>query len=170
MFSVATAKDFYAIVVEDFNDLMVEKDSPRRAMHCAITSFHLHEWVWAEMCRDKALMERVGIAKRDKELFLEWIDSKCPFFAGVQAIANGSKHLAPSRDMETMRVTGYGSGPNGTGPYGTSYLLIDWGAGAGEHRWMPALHLLEIVVRFWRNFFRLYLPALDLPESPHHVD
>ena len=35
---------------------------------------------------------------------------------------------------------------------------------------MPAGFLLEVVVRFWRDFFRTYRPDLDLPASRHHVD
>ncbi len=38
--------------------------------------------------------------------------------------------------------------------HGKGYLLIDLGEGAGEHHWLPAAHLLEVVVRFRRNFFK----------------
>jgi glucoamylase len=33
---------------------------------------------------------------------------------------------------------------------------------------IPAL--IEVVVRFWRNFFRMYQPSATLPISKHHVD
>lgn len=69
-----------------------------------------------------------------------------------------------------MRVSGYGQGPYGIGPYGKGYLVIDYGEDAGEHRWMPAAHLLEVVVRFWRDFFKKYRPGEDIPVSAHHVD
>ena len=82
---------------------------------------------------------------------------------------NGTKHFIRDQGFETMRVTGYGSGPYGVGPYGKGYLLIDYGEGAGEHRWMPAAHLLEVVVRFWRDFFKKYRPGEDIPVSKHHV-
>jgi len=49
-------------------------------------------------------------------------------------------------------------------------LLIDFGEDEGVHRWMPAAHLLEIVVRLWRDFFRLYCPIPPGPASKHHVD
>ncbi len=69
-----------------------------------------------------------------------------------------------------MRIGGYGEGPFGLGPYGQGYLLIDYGEAAGEPRWQPAAGLLEVVVRFWRDFFRAYRPNPDLPASRHHVD
>jgi len=56
------------------------------------------------------------------------------------------------------------------GKDGKGYLLIDLGEDAGEHRWLYTANLLEVVVRFWRDFFRLYLPLPELPISKHHVD
>ncbi len=38
------------------------------------------------------------------------------------------------------------------GPYGAKYLVIDFGEGGD--RYMPAGFLLEVVVRFRRDFFR----------------
>jgi len=38
-----SCRDFYAILVEDFDDFMAERHSIRRAWHCAITAYHLHE-------------------------------------------------------------------------------------------------------------------------------
>ena len=44
-------------------------------------------------------------------------------------------------------------GPYGIGPFGKSYLLIDWGEAAGDQRWKTARDLLGDVVKFWDNFF-----------------
>ena len=56
------------------------------------------------------------------------------------------------------------------GPDGKGYLLIDLEEDAPEHRWLPAGHLLEVVVRFWRNFFRQYLPVPAVAPIAHHTD
>jgi len=53
---------------------------------------------------------------------------------------------------------------------GKGYLLIDLGEEAAEHRWLYTVDLIEVVVRFWRDFFRLYLSIPELPASRHHVD
>ena len=169
MFDVQTAEDFYAMLVADFDDFMAEPHSARRALHCAITAYHLHEWVWADWLKaDRALRARLGIS--DKQAFLAWIDRHCVWFAGIQDLTNGAKHVRPNQGLETMRVGGYGEGPFGVGPYGQGYLLVDYGEGAGEHRWQPAANLLEVAVRFWRDFFRTYRPSPSLPVSRHHVD
>jgi len=51
MFDIKTADDFYAVLVADFDDFMDEPHSGRRALHCAITAYHLHEWVWGDWLR-----------------------------------------------------------------------------------------------------------------------
>ncbi len=43
MFDVQTAEDFYGVLVADFDDFMAEPHSARRALHCAITAYHLYE-------------------------------------------------------------------------------------------------------------------------------
>ncbi len=56
-------------------------------------------------------------------------------------------------------------GPFGVGPYGTSYLLIDYGAEAGDQRYKTALDLNQAVVTFWDKFFECYLSeACDEPK------
>ena len=42
---------------------------------------------------------------------------------------------------------------------GKELLLFDFDPEAAEHRWMPASMLLEVVVRFWREFFEKYAPS-----------
>lgn len=170
MFDVSTARDFYAILVEDFDEYFAEAHSARRAMHCALTAYHLHEWVWAEISKSPDILTKLEISKRDKGQFLKWIDGACVYFPMVQELANGTKHFAHGDGTKTMLVGGWGQGPYGVGPFGKGYLLIDYGEGAGEHRWQTALTLLEVVVRFWRDFFLRYLPMPDLPVSKHHVD
>ncbi|MHC2791215.1 hypothetical protein ACVINZ_000227 [Mesorhizobium jarvisii] len=171
MFDIVTATDFYTVLVQDFDDFMDEPHSARRALHCAITAFHLHEWVWGEwLSKDKTARDAMGISTRDKDHFLQWVDRHCPWFRGVQDLANGTKHFARDKGFDTIRVGGFGEGPFGQGPFGKGYLLIDWGEASGEHRWQPAAALLEVVVRFWRDFFCKYLPSPDLPASRHHID
>ncbi len=112
----------------------------------------------------------MGITARDRELFLQWIDRYCVWFRMAQDLANGTKHFARDPGFETVFVSGYGEGGFGVGPYGKGYLVNDCGEEAGDQQWFPAAHLLEVVVRFWRDFFQKYLPSPDLPVSRHHLD
>jgi hypothetical protein len=92
MFDIKTVDDFYAVLVADFDDFMDEPASARRALHCVITDYHLHEWVWGDwLKRDIETRKALGI--RNKESFLAWIDRACVWFASVQNLANGTKHF-----------------------------------------------------------------------------
>jgi hypothetical protein len=48
MFDISNAQDFYAMLVQDFDEFFEDQQSSRRAIHCAITAYHLHEWVWGD--------------------------------------------------------------------------------------------------------------------------
>lgn len=120
------------------------------------------------------------------------MDSRSVWMTFIREIANGTKHVRGRQTFDTMRVAappliwntvhaGWNQGAWGgpvryvqgalpVGRDGNGYLLIDSGEAAAEHRWLPAGHLLEVVVRFWRDFFHLYLPTLEIPASRYHVD
>lgn len=169
MFDISTSNDFYAVLVQDFDDFMDNQSSSRHALHCAITAYHLHEWVWGDwLGTDFNAWKTLGI--RDKDSFLKWIDGVCPWFPTIHALANGTKHFIRNQNFDSQKIQGFGQGPFGIGPYGQGYLLIDFGEGAAEHRYKTARDLLEVVLRFWRDFFMKYRPASNLPVSKHHVD
>jgi hypothetical protein len=191
MFDLVTAHDFYAMLVEDFDDFMAEPHSARKALHCFITAHHLLDWVWHDQIASKAdLRARFGV--QSLKDFAEWVDSRSVWMTFVHEIANGTKHVRGKQTFDTLRVVaapfmfdtvhagfdeGAWDGPvrhvQGSTPVGRDgkgYLLIDFGEEAAEHRWLPGGHLLEVVVRFWRDFFRMYLPVPEVPASRHHVD
>jgi len=166
MFDIANSKDFYAKLLADFDDFMDNPASARHAMNCAITAHHVHDWVWNDYLKnDQVTRSRMGLGK-DKKEFINWIASRSVWFGMVQEISNGSKHFGRDAPFETRRITGYGMGPYGVGPYGHSYLLIDHGEEAGVHQFMTVAMLLEVVVRFWRDFFKSFSPYRDdLPKG-----
>lgn len=166
MFDIRNSRDFYAKLLSDFDDFMENRDSARHAMNCAITAHHMHDWVWNDYSKnDETTRKRIGISK-DKNEFIKWIDANSIWFGMVQELSNGSKHFGRRASFETRRVAGYGMGGYGVGPYGNSYLEIDHGEGAGEHGFMVVADLLEVVIRFWRDFLRRYSPYRnDLPQG-----
>jgi hypothetical protein len=48
LFDIVTSYDFLAKLEEDYDDFVKEPHSSRLALNCAITAFHLHEWVWGD--------------------------------------------------------------------------------------------------------------------------
>lgn len=162
MFDLTTSRDFYAMLVEDFDDFMAEPHSARRALHCAITAYHLYEWIWGDWLKTDYDVQ-VALRIRDRDSFCQRIVDHCPWFSFIKSLANGTKHFVrKEQGFQAMRVGGYD-------PYDAGYLVIDFGEDAAEHRLLPAAHLLEVVVRFWRDFFRMYRFDSDLPVRKYHV-
>jgi hypothetical protein len=179
MFNIVTSRDYLAKLEADFADFMKEPGSARLAVNCAVTAYHLHEWVWRDWLKnDQSTRQALGIAK-DRRDFLAWIGRACVWFLCIQEVANGTKHsLNPS--FKAMRVSLLPSArelPNagfedshwdGPMPFITGdaeNLLIDNGPEAGEHRWMLAGTLLFVVVQFWREFFERYAPPVPPEDS-----
>lgn len=213
MFDLATVRDFYQMVLDDFDDFMDEPHSARRALHCAISAYHVYDWVWADWVKhDETLRAKQGIG-RNKDQFRIWLGQRCVWFAILEDVVNCTKHhgrppmvdgfkveAAPptGEAMELDEEVGGWDGPvryvasnYPVGPKGKGYLVFDFGAEEASElanswseadllrdeqnlgpsqRYMPAAHVLEVVVRMWRDFFRAYRPDLVMPVSAHHVD
>jgi hypothetical protein len=180
MFGITTSREFLAKLEGDFADFMQEPGSGRLALNCAVTAYHLHDWVWREWLKnDKATRQALGIGKHKRE-FLAWIDRACVWFIWIQELATGAKHFEPTSFKarhvsllpEARNLPNAGAedshwdGPMPFFTDGTELLLIDNGPEAGDvhDRYMPAAMLLEVVVRFWREFFEKYAPPLH-PEA-----
>jgi hypothetical protein len=151
MFDISNARDFYQKLLEEFDDFMNRQDSARHAMNCAITAHHMADWVWGDIVKgDIALKAKLGL--RDKEDFMRWIDTQTVWYGLVQAISNGSKHFIRENAEGTVKIEGFGMGGYGQGPFGMSYLAIQ--VSETDPKNLPIAHLLEVVVRFWRDFLR----------------
>ena len=165
MFDVTDSESFYGMLVEDFEEFLSEQHSARRALHCAISAYHLHEWMWADWLKhDKATQARLNV--HDRNSFLSWICQHCIWFTWIRDLANGTKHSIRRLDFETHHVA---ATPLMPGPQGGGYLMIDNGERTEPHRYMPVANLLEVVVRFWRDFFKAYRPGCSVVHSQHHA-
>ena len=100
MFDIITCRDFHAKLKADFDDFAKEEDSTRLALNCAITAYHLHEWVWGDWLKtDYGVWKELGI--RDKESFIARLERECLGFNTLQDLANGAKHFVRQQDFGT---------------------------------------------------------------------
>ncbi|MGB9367519.1 MAG: hypothetical protein WCE79_16040 [Xanthobacteraceae bacterium] len=152
MFDITNSVDFYAKLLAEFDDFMDDQASARHAMNCAITAHHMYDWIWVDFLKDDdALRRKLGIGGKKSD-FAAWAAARLPWFAVVQGISNGSKHFIRQYDQSIEQVAGYGVGGYGQGTYGASYLAIDMRT--EDARYLPLSFVFEIVVHFWRDFFR----------------
>lgn len=182
MFDIITSRNFLAKLEADWDDFNKEPHSARLALNCAITAYHLHEWVWGDWLKtDHATWRDLKI--RDLDTFRAWIDIACPWFETIRQLTVGAKHFRSAQSFTTERVgappliwgepeAGWGQGvwggpmPYVAGMHGNGCLLIDFGESAAEHRWKTAAGVLDAAVRFWREFFGRHHPD---PEARKEV-
>ncbi|SRR5579871_46446 len=136
------------IVVPDYNDFNAAIDDMRRAFHCAISLFHMCDWVYqthkASIDACFTFRDRDGIARSvtDEKMFANALGDLHPDFDLIRGIANSAKHLvltnrrrphpaSPSHAANTrVQITGFGEGGYGKGPYGgTPRVMLEGPAG-----------------------------------------
>ena len=54
MFDIITSRDFLEKLEGDFADFSEAPHSTRLALNCAMTAYHLHEWVWGEWLKNQS--------------------------------------------------------------------------------------------------------------------
>ena len=124
VFAITNAREFREKVEEDLDELAKDIANSSRAMNAAISVYHLHEWLWGHVLKQKKTVTLGASIIRSKNQFVLWLDHNCPHFKLLQELANGSKHAYP---VNGSKVAGFGDGPYGIGPFGCPYLLIDLG-------------------------------------------
>jgi hypothetical protein len=167
MFDLKTSRDFYEKLLEDFADLQDSPNSARLAINCAITAYHMHEWVWGDWLKaDYATWKELGI--RDKNSFLAWIDDNEPWFELMQDICNGSKHFDRKANERTNASGGFDRDAFDQSAFDAQHLEIEVEV-RGKKSWVLAEIVIESVVKFWRDFFQEPSPYKDnLPTSRAH--
>lgn len=97
---VTTYSEYRAEIVEpDYNDFIKDDGDIRAAFHCAISLFHLHDWVYQA---HKAYIDanfsflKLGapIAVSQASEFANALADQYPQFELIRGVANSAKHLA----------------------------------------------------------------------------
>lgn len=145
-------------MLEDYDDFVEQSDSPRHAINCMLSAYHMAEWIWGDWLQDDyATWTTLKI--RDKVSFLAWVDGAQPWFKITQAVANGSKHfaskLANTKSSPTYVEDGYVEDG-----YQARMLEVQ----TDDGKWVEAIVLVEDVVMFWQDFFKAYRPQETLPQ------
>ena len=163
-----TAADFWSgMVVPDCEDYRSNPTSLRRALHSAISLFHMHDWIFhTHKCVVQTTftyIDRAGVQKPalTSEEFANSLEQRNNDFGRIRGIANAGKHLrlrpagirpvqnAPSDAANTrIQTTAYGQGGFGQGPYGGTPRVVLEGPGGSD---MEFLAILENVYRMWRE-------------------
>jgi hypothetical protein len=149
LFGINTVNDYLEFCREAIEALAQQQDSVLRGFTAILALNHLADWIEVKVSKADLIKARIRFneapcKKRDQ------IEASNPDLKIVRQIANGFKHLRPV--YTTQRIAGYARGPNGVGPFGAPYLLIDLGEDQsfGE-RWCVGLDLCKRVLAWWQT-------------------
>jgi hypothetical protein len=95
-FGIRTSLDFFKKLLEDHNDYLMNVNSSRLAVNCAMTGWHLIDWVYNEHKKDQFK----SIAK-----FKEDLKSKCKELEILQDITLGTKHYSLTTRNPLLKET-----------------------------------------------------------------
>jgi len=97
---IATYQDFKKQIVEvDFAEFMSNRGDLRKAWHCAISLFHLHDWVYkahkAAIDANYTFVDDDGVTRPVSRAshFANALGQLHPDFQLIRGVANNAKHL-----------------------------------------------------------------------------
>ncbi len=153
-FEITTSEAFFKGLLDDYNDFLRDKISSRKALTCAIKSWHLAEWIYYE---NEDLQKKYTNVKESQNSF----KALCPSLKIMQDIANGAKHYKlcyKSKVRKTEKKKG--SFDNSFDrSFDISRLIITLKNG-------KALHFedeIKNVIDFWKSYLDFNL--IDSPKN-----
>lgn len=98
-FDIRTSRDFFLKLQEDHKDFCNNTTSSRIALNCALTAWHLSEWIYNEY---RSFLHGPYPKLSD---FQTWIKDECGALQIMHDIANGTKHYLLNRHTPIIDQT-----------------------------------------------------------------
>jgi hypothetical protein len=98
-FDIKSSNDFLQKLVEDHEEFKLNSTSSRIALNCAMTAWHLSEWIYNEY------HERLGTEFSSLKDFQAKMKEQCPSLQIMHDLANGTKHFKLNRHKSTIEST-----------------------------------------------------------------
>ena len=99
-FDIASSKDFYYKLIADYNDYKSDSTSSRLAINCAMTAWHLGEWLYKEF------MPLLNNTFSDNKIYMAHLENiECTALEIMHRITNGSKHCSMAGRTHSVQGT-----------------------------------------------------------------
>lgn len=168
-----TAADFWTgMVVPDCTDYRAHPNDLRRALHSAISLFHMHDWIFythqSDVTSNFTYIDKVGTCKPvlNAEEFANSLEQSNEDFGRIRGIANAGKHLqlrqsgirpvqnAPSNAANTrIQTTGWGQTGFGQGPFSGPARVMLQGSNGND---MEYSDIVDSVYKMWEALMKRY--------------
>ncbi|MEO8591542.1 MAG: hypothetical protein ABI432_19330 [Flavobacteriales bacterium] len=140
-FEIKTSSDLLRKLEKDFVEFGAHHMSSSKALNCAMSAWHLTDWVHHERAKDKSGPARSTFQKR--------IAATHNFLALMHDVANGGKHLGLSNPKTKVQssyaVPGSHDLSHGYADHDVARLVLN----DGQTEWIFLVEL-EKAVNFWR--------------------
>lgn len=141
-FDNRNSEDFHTKLCEDYAEFMKDTFSSRVAINCAMTAWHLTEWVYHESFT----------GTYSKNAFQTKLKAVCPSLQIMNDIADGTKHWVLSRTHEIDR-TGVHDGDFDPADFNDDFDVSRLIITKKDGTVLDFIDELENVMTFWRDFF-----------------
>jgi hypothetical protein len=107
-FGIDTPERFFEKLEAEQADVYRAPANPRHSINAALNAHHMIEWVWVKQLEPMDARQRKAVTgkiiRRKKDLET-WAFAECSDLELMQAISNGSKHLAPNTAIAATGTT-----------------------------------------------------------------
>jgi hypothetical protein len=141
-FDIKNASDFFKKLLEDHEEFKKEPLSSRLAINCAMTAWHIIDWIYWEYHSSDSSLSKFQIKMKNE----------CPSLQIMHDITNGAKHYKLTRHMPEVKDTSLHKGGFSSGfslGFNISILVLEKEDGS-------ILYFEEEianVVLFWQGYF-----------------
>lgn len=144
-FDIKNSLDFYNKLLEDYEDFLNNKTSSRIAINCAMTSWHLADWIYNEF--NEVLRDDFEKLKD----FQNYIKQQCVSLQVMHDITNGSKHYLLIRHNPTIKETNLHRGSFDSS-FDRSFNIstLDVELKNGEKKYFE--DEIKYVINFWKEY------------------
>jgi hypothetical protein len=148
-YEIQTTADFFRKLLDEREDFLKNPTSSRHAINCALTGWHIYEWVYTEY-RSNPFIQQFKKAKK----FEDWLLDKHMEFKLIRDLADGSKHFHLGRPDKSILGTHIKRKRElyGSRPLAEDTLIIQMKFMNGA--WMSFDDLFYWVTIFWYEFLK----------------
>jgi hypothetical protein len=164
-YEIKTSRDFFGKLLDEREDFLLNPTSSRHAINCALTGWHLHEWIYQEYKSSPILGHFTNIDDYRKSLY-----TKCHSLSSFRDLADGSKHFSlgrPTNSILNTEVKPAGSDWGFTKKLESPTLVVRHKMG-GVNFQITFDDLLYDVTFFWYSYFNNVLKVEVNSFFEHH--
>ncbi|MGE0079355.1 MAG: hypothetical protein AB7S48_15955 [Bacteroidales bacterium] len=151
-FDIKNSKDFFEKLKLDYLDFQKDILSSRLAINCALTAWHLTDWIYEEY-KDRLGFNNIGVFRKSLN---------CDSLLLMHDIANGSKHFEINRPKSNISNTNLHKGGfsrDFSFDFDVSCLIIKLDSDVEKYFETE----IESVIEFWKSYFEEILDKFNNP-------